>query len=412
MTINQGLSSLANATPDFSNQGVENAINDIITNMGAQTISYNLDRAIETNSVLTTSQKNDIKDSIHVRPHINIGRTLGDLRRHTANILNGSLVFRANPDAEEAATFLEQLGTVNSFQTLIPLLYGVSAETQNRGVDDHFGTLGGVLSKTDDSSEPLLTQMKRNVVWLNGQTLSTQDLWGVAQTNLLNFINSVVADSTDFQQTLDTFVGAVNTAAINFDGTLQAAAYTARRDNIVFVEEEIDKQITKEAANLHNLRTYSQSITDTMSYLGFADQPKMANIIIKASQNKNWQDYFLNYPERFNKLNPIYSGDDATKDSIVQQVQLATGSIVDVVDHVDLDAVLSKAEKDERINTSGWEVLTNDKRIENACQQVGIKTNGRSVYMQSEDLLKNLKQQDIDRIKARFDANSITNKLS
>ena len=61
MTINQGLSSLANGTPDFSNQGVENAINDIITNMGAQTISYNLDRAIETNSVLTSSQKNDIK---------------------------------------------------------------------------------------------------------------------------------------------------------------------------------------------------------------------------------------------------------------------------------------------------------------------------------------------------------------
>tara|TARA_B100000902_G_scaffold8281_1_gene10428 strand:+ start:3301 stop:4539 length:1239 start_codon:yes stop_codon:yes gene_type:complete len=412
MAVNQGLSSLANATPDFSNQGVENAINDIITNMGAQTISYNLDRAIETNSVLTDSQKNDIKDSINVRPHINVGRTLGDLRRHTANILNGSLVFRANPDAEEAATFLEQLGTVSSFQTLIPILYGVSAEAQNRGVDDHFGTLGGILSKTDDSSEPLLTQMKRNVVWLNGQTLSLQTAWGTAQTNLLNFINSVVADSTDFQQTLDTFVGAVNTAAINFDGTLQAAAYTVRRNSMVFVEEEIDKQIQKESANLYNLRSYSQSVTDTMSYLGYADQPKMANIIIKASQNKNWQDYFMNYPERFRKLNPIYTGDDATKDSIIQQVQLATGSIVDVVDHVDLDAVVSKAEKDDRIDTAGWEIKTNAQKIENACQQLGIRTNDRSVYNLSDDLLKNLKQHDIDVIKSRFDDNSVTNKLS
>jgi hypothetical protein len=300
---------------------------------------------------------------------------------------------------------------VNSFQTLIPLLYGVSAQAQNRGVDDHFGTLGGILSKTDDSSEPLLTQMKRNVVWLNTQTLGLQTAWGTAQTNLLNFINSVVADSTDFQQTLDTFVGAVNTAAVNFDGTLQAAAYTARRANIVFVEEEIDKQIKKEAANLYNLRSYSQSITDTMSYLGFADQPKMANIIIRASQNKNWQDYFMNYPERFKKLNPIYTGDDTTKDSIIQQVQLATGSIVDVIDHVDLDAVISKAEKDERIDTTGWESKTNPQKIENACQQLGIRTNG-SVYNQSDDLLKNLKQQDIDIIKTRFDDNSITNKLS
>jgi len=412
MAVNQGLSSLANATPDFSNQGVENAINDIITNMGAQSISYNLDRAIETNSVLTDSQKNDIKDSIHVRPHVNVGRTLGDLRRHTANILNGSLVFRANPDAEEAATFLEQLGTVSSFQTLIPILYGVSAEAQNRGVDDHFGTLGGILSKTDDSSEPLLTQMKRNVVWLNSQSLSLQTAWGTAQTNLLNFINSVVADSTDFQQTLDTFVGAVNTAAINFDGTLQAAAYKVRRDSMVFVEEEIDKQIQKESANLHNLRSYSKSVTDTMSYLGYADQPKMANIIIKASQNKNWQDYFMNYPERFRKLNPIYTGDDATKDNIIQQVQLATGSIVDVVDHVDLDAVLSKAEKDDRIDTSGWETKTNAQKIENACQQLGIRTTDRSVYNLSDELLKNLKQHDIDVLKSRFDDNSVTNKLS
>ena len=58
MTVNTGLSSLANSNPNFSNQGLENAINDIKAvdkDDGHQFIlsQFLLDTAIHNNTVLT-----------------------------------------------------------------------------------------------------------------------------------------------------------------------------------------------------------------------------------------------------------------------------------------------------------------------------------------------------------------------
>ena len=65
MTVKKGLKALAESSPNFSNQGLENAINDIKSvdkDDGYSWIksSIDVDTAIEDNTVLTASQKNDL----------------------------------------------------------------------------------------------------------------------------------------------------------------------------------------------------------------------------------------------------------------------------------------------------------------------------------------------------------------
>ena len=77
MTVKKGLKALAESSPNFSNQGLENAINDIKSvdkDDGYSWIksSIDADTAIEDNTVLTASQKNDVKDTI-----IGLDQTIG-----------------------------------------------------------------------------------------------------------------------------------------------------------------------------------------------------------------------------------------------------------------------------------------------------------------------------------------------
>ena len=90
MTVNKGLTSLANSTPNFSNQALENAINEL--KIGWVVKSIELDTAITDNSVLTTTQKNDVKDTINNISYLNAGRYLNDMIRHTNKILDGSII--------------------------------------------------------------------------------------------------------------------------------------------------------------------------------------------------------------------------------------------------------------------------------------------------------------------------------
>ena len=121
MSINKGLTSLVNASPNFSNQGLENAINEL--KIGWVTKSFTLDTDITDNTILTTSQKNDVKDTINNIAHLNIGRYLKDLIRHANIILDGSILpVVAGTEDFPQGTFLEILQTVQSIQTLIPNL--------------------------------------------------------------------------------------------------------------------------------------------------------------------------------------------------------------------------------------------------------------------------------------------------
>ena len=90
MTVNKGLLSIVNNTPNFSNQALENAVTTL--KVGWVLKGSQLDSVIASNSVLTTSQKNDLKDTINNVTHLNLGRTLGDLIRHSATIIDGSIV--------------------------------------------------------------------------------------------------------------------------------------------------------------------------------------------------------------------------------------------------------------------------------------------------------------------------------
>ena len=74
MPIKKGLASLVNSTPEFSNQGLENAINEIKAidkDDGHQFIlsQFLLDEAIHDNTVLTTTQKNDADSAITFTPN-------------------------------------------------------------------------------------------------------------------------------------------------------------------------------------------------------------------------------------------------------------------------------------------------------------------------------------------------------
>ena len=111
MAVNKGLRSLVEASPNFSNQALENAINEL--KIGWVIKSIELDTAIEDNTVLTTSQKNDLKDTINNISYLNAGRYLNDMVRHTNTILDGSII-PGDPDAEGATntgagTFIEIL---------------------------------------------------------------------------------------------------------------------------------------------------------------------------------------------------------------------------------------------------------------------------------------------------------------
>ena len=182
MTVNKGLSSLVNSDPDFSNQAVENAINDIKAvdkDDGHQFIlsQFAVDEAIHDNAVLTQTQKNDALETIYnAQPHLQIGRYLNDVVRHTNSILDGSIIpgdpaIEGTPEDQGQGDFLEILQSVQSLQTLIPSLYGVPAKDKARSVNDHLGTLNNIFSETEDSSAPVFTRLKRIMELIPSQRL-------------------------------------------------------------------------------------------------------------------------------------------------------------------------------------------------------------------------------------------------
>ena len=85
MTVNKGLTSLIDSDPNLSNQALENAINEL--KIGWVVASIELDTAITDNTVLSTSQKNDVKNTINNIAYLNVGRYLNDMIRHTNTIL-------------------------------------------------------------------------------------------------------------------------------------------------------------------------------------------------------------------------------------------------------------------------------------------------------------------------------------
>ena len=408
MTVSKGLSSLANSNPNFSNQGLENAINEL--KIGWVIKGSQLDTAIQDNLVLTTSQKNDLKATINNIQYLNLGRVFGDLVRHTNTILDGTIVFLANPDTEDTADFLEILQTVQSLQTLIPSLYGVTAAEKSRSVNDHLGTLNNIFLETEDSTAPVFTSLKESITLIADANLAQETALETAYDNLRNFINSVVADSTDFQQTLDTFASAVATAHTNFNTALATEPYLTKRTQLSTDQEKIAVQVALENSNLSRIRTYVQGVADYQSYVALAEDNQLRKLMTRISQTPAWITYFENYVENFNSLNPVYTTVGPDKDSVIDAIYTNSG-LPDVRDSLDIKSVAAKAKRDSRIDTAGFDSLTVEQIINKACVQLSINTSNRTVYAQSESLLNNMNKHDRDEIARKLDLNESANTL-
>lgn len=413
MAVNKGLRSLVESSPNFSNQALENAINEI--KIGWVIKSVNLDTAIQNNSVLTTSQKNDVKDTINNIAYLNAGRYLNDMIRHTNSILDGSII-PGDPLIESAdngqGSFIEILQSVQSLQTTIPDLYGVPAADKNRAVNDHLGILNNKFTSTDDSSRPVFTTLKESIIFINNAGLATDTAYQTAMDNLRAFINSTRDDSTDFQQTLNTFASAVATAATNFDTALQDHPYSVKRTQMIADRNSIVTQQSLENLNITTLRTYTETLSDNLAYVGVAEEPTLRQLMSKVAQNANWRNYFNNYETNQDHINPIYNTkSDSDRSAIIDQV-LRDSGLPDVVDHLDLEAVAEKAERDDRIDTKGYDKLTVEQRITKSCEQLGLVTSNRTIYDQSQRLLNNMDKHDRDVIARALDLNESSNTLS
>ena len=408
MTVKKGLKTLVDNSPDFSNQGIENAVDKLKLGWVAKT--FTLDDAIKNNNVLTTTQKNNARLTINNQPHLNVGRYLNDMLDHTATLLDGSIIpgdatITGTPEDQGQGTFIEILQLVQGLQTTIPELYGVGAGELNRDVNDHLGTLNNKFLETEDSSLPVFTSLLQSITFINDKAIATDTAYQTALTNMTNFVDGVVADSTDFQQTLDTFATAAATAATNFNTALTSEPFTSFRTQLVTDNEAVDVQVALEKSNVSNLRTYTATLTDNSTFIGLADNEQLRNIMIRVSQNTNWKQYFIDYEKNQADLNPIYTtSTDSDKSALIDQVLAASG-LPDVLDAIDLEAVANKAKNDSRIDTKNYDSLTVEQQITDACRQLSITVVNRSIYNQSQSLLDNLNKRDRDVIAQQLDSN-------
>ena len=414
MTVSKGLRSLVENTPNFSNQALENAINQF--KIGWVLKSFQLDSVIESNAVLTTSQKTDIKEEINNLSHINIGRVLGDLLRHTNTILDGSII-PGDPGITGTldngqGTYLEMLQSVQGLQYTIPNLFGVIAKDKNRGVNDHFGTLNQIFSETEDSTAPVFTTLNEAITFINNAGLSADTALQTAYDNLKNFINSVVADSTDFQQTLDTFSAAVATAHTNLNNALASEPYLSNKTKLIETREKINAQVSLENSNLSGIRTYLQELSTSSAYSGLAEDSQLRKLMINTSQNASWKIYFEEYVSNTLNINTSYAtATDSDKSAVIEQVLFSLG-LPDVLDPTNLEAVAQKSQRDSRIDTKGYDNLTVEQQIIRSCEQLGITTANRTIDGLSGTLLDNMNQNDRDQIQQQLDLNESANTLS
>jgi len=413
MTVNKGLLSLVENEPNFSNQALENAVNTL--KVGWVTKSFELDSVIASNGVLTTSQKNDLKDDINNVTHLNLGRVLGDLIRHSATIIDGSII-PGDPDIltgdQGQGSFLEILQNVQTIQDSIPELYGVSASDKSRSVNDHLGTLNNIFTTTEDSSAPVFTSLLESINFIVTADLATETALETAYDNLKNFINSVVADSTDFQETLDNFATAVATAHTNFNNALASEPYLTHRNNLIAQREKINVQVALENSNITGLRAYVESLSNNLAFTSLAEDETLRQLMSKVAQNKQWQTYFENYENEKENLNPIYTTDtDSDKSAVIDQV-LADSGLPDVTDATDLAAVAAKAQRDTRIDTANYDRYTVEQQITKSCEQLNITTANRTITALSGTLLRNMNQHDRDEIARQLDSNESANTLS
>ena len=206
---------------------------------------FDVDTAIRDNTVLTQTQKNDALETLYnAQPHLQIGRYLTDIIRHSATIIDGTIIPKDNEGDETGSTFLEILQNVQSVQGLIPDLYG-----------------GG-----GSSALAIGTAAVR-----------------FSNNALVTFLNSVVADSTDFQTSLD---NAVSQAAGNYSSLNTRISDALAGDPISelqAIREEINVQVNLENSNLVGIGSYIETLTNNISFSSLAEDKDLRALLVNVA---------------------------------------------------------------------------------------------------------------------------------
>jgi hypothetical protein len=402
MSVQQGLKSLAETSPNFGNAGVESAI--AAANIGFVTKTKTLNYLVDINSTLTDTQKTTIRASLNIQPYLNAGRYLQDLSNHTYKILDGSL--GEVEEGDPTPTFLEHLGAVDAIQGSYLTLYGEEASTAGKGVDDYFGTLRETMNDK-------LSEIKVAVQTITNASLASDTAFQNATQALIDFVNALGDSTTLDVSTLNSLLSAYESAANSFNTILSGAAYSAQKTILVNNRSAIVTQIAAEVANLGNIRTYSESLTNLISYQGLASNSKIRDLIGKSAQTTEWKDYYENYEIRFAQLNAKYENTegDSENETIINN-ELTQRGLPDVKNYVDLRAVAAKASRDTRLSTVKFNGRTIAEIIKDSCVQLGIDINGLNVYGQSESLLKNMNEYDRESIRTELNLHQESNTLS
>ena len=415
MAVNKGLKTLADNTPDFSNASTQALITAVVTEDSTLNFAsrvYYLIHKAEASAAITNAQRTDLNNSLDTQSHLNVGRYLYDLEQQTTNILNGSLG-ETDPDAdpgEDVPTFLEHLSTVQTFVSTIPSLYGVTADSLDKGLAGHFGTLSGTM-------DSYLTSLKEVVDRITSFTLAEDTAYQSAVQAVSDFIDTMDGSSVDDISTYNALLSAMETAAGNFNTALTAGYLAADRTSLINIRTAINTQITLEQTNLGIIRTYAETLSNTSNYVGFADDADFRNLLIRSSQNAVWKGYFQNYATNISYDNPLYKAfDDSATQALIDSV-LTTRGLPDVTDYVDLEAVAAKATRDDRMASqlayAGFITETVAKDIiKKACQLLGLAVDNRDSYAQSRSLLENMTQYDRDTVQNELNRYNDVNTLS
>ena len=426
MTVNKGLLSLVENEPNFTNQSLENAVNEIKAidkDDGYQFIKsqFDVDEAIHDNTVLSQTQKNDALETLYnAQPHLQIGRYLKDVVRHTASIIDGSIIPgdpNISSEDQGQGSFLEILQNVQGIQDTIPELYGVTASEKSIGVNDHLGTLNNIFTTTEDSTAPVFTRLKEIMQLIDTNARITSALATAtaavrfSNNELVTFLTTIRDDSTDFQTTLN---NRVNTAAGNMANlnTRIAEIPGDPTTDLVAIREKINVQVNLENSNITGIRTYVEFLANKQAHTSLAEDETLREVMANVAQDTNWQNYFTDYETEKANQNPIYTTNtDSDKSALIEQV-MATSGLPDVTDPTDLDAVADKAKRDARINTANYDRYTVETQIIKSCEQLGITTENRLTSSLSNSLLNNMNKHDRDEIARQLDLNESANTLS
>jgi hypothetical protein len=412
MTVKKGLNTLAQNTPDFSNAATQALITAVVTEDSTLNFAsrvYYLIRKAEASADITNAQRTDLNDSLDVQSYLNIGRYLYNLEQQTINILNGSL---GEPDIEgNTGTFLEHLSLVQSFVSTISSLYGVTADSLNKGLSGHFGTLNGAMDAN-------LRSLKQTVDRIASLSLAEDSSYQSAVQAVSDFIDTMDGSSTTDISTYNALLSVLETASNNFNTALTAGYLSADRATLINIRTAINTQITLEQTNLSTIETYENTLSSTSSYLNFASDTDTRNLLIRTSQNSGWKSYFENYTTNLAYDNPVFdtSQADSTTESVIDTVLRMRG-LPDVTDYVDLDSVAVKATRDSRLSgqLTYAGVITgpvSESIINKACQLLGLTVSNRDIYAQSKSLLENMTQFDRDSVQRELELYNDVNTLS